>query len=246
MRQQINQRWRVLRRLGLVRCLEHDHLVQVVEQVAEVIAAKIADGNAAVFQELAPLFAALVGDADLPSEQLPATLMAAMAAYRAALSEADGCRRALLVLGANAAAVAHEQQRLQDRIETALDAPIAAGLRRIVDTDVVRWLPGRPVRTLARGLVDGLCRELERVWRSAVTATMMRLITADEILDLHLTVPALPGQPLFGEPLAGADACAAVADWDRTCGLGHPCGVGDWACLEERMNYIVNLFRSRQ
>ncbi len=74
----------------------------------------------------------------------------------------------------------------------------------------------------------------------------MRLVTADEILDLHLTLPALPGQALFGEPLAGADAGAAVANWDRTYGRGHPCGVGDWASIGERMNYIVNLFRSRQ
>jgi hypothetical protein len=245
-RERINQRWRVLRRLGLVRCLEHDHLVQVAEQVAELVAAKISDGNVAVFRELAPLFAALLADADLHADELPAQLLTAMEAYRAALVEANACRRAVLVLGANASAVAHEQQRLQDRIEASLDAPIADGLKKIVDTDVVRWLPGRAARALARALIDGLCREMERVWRAAVTATMMRLVTADEILDLHLTVPALPGQPLFGAPLAGADACAAVADWDRTDGRGHPCGVEDWASMEERMNYIVNLFRSRQ
>ncbi len=245
-REQINQRWRLLRRLGLVRCLEHDHLVQVAEQVAEDIAAKIADGNAAVFRELAPLFAALLAGADLPTDKLPAPLRTAMEGYRAALVEADASRRAVLVLGANALAVAHEQQRLQDRIQAALDAPIAEGLKKVVDTDVVRRLPGRPVRAFARALVDGLCEEMERVWRAAVTATMMRLVTADEILDLHLTVPALPGQPLFGESLATADACAAVAGWDRTYGRGHPCGVGDWASIGERMNYIVNFFRSRQ
>jgi hypothetical protein len=245
-RNRINERWRPLRRLGLVRRLEHDHLIQVAEQVAAFVAAKISDGNVAVFRELAPLFAALLTGADIPDDNLPTELATAMDAYCAALIEADDWRRAVLVLGANASAVAHEQQRLQDRIEAALNAPIADGLKKIVDTEVVRWLPGRAVRALSRSVVDRLCTEMEGVWRAAVTATMMRLVTPDEILDLHLTVPALPGQPLFGEPLAGSDACAAVADWDRTQGRGHPCGVGDWGSIGERLNYIVNLFRSRQ
>jgi hypothetical protein len=245
-REQINERWRRLRRLRLVRCLEHDHLVQVAEQVAEIVEAEIADGNVAVFREIAPLFTALLGQANLDIDKVPPQLMTAMDAYRAALVEPDACRRAVLVLGANASVVAHEQQRLQDRIEAALDAPIAEGLKKVVDTDVVRWLPGRAVRNLTRSLIDRLCTEMERMWRAAVTATVMRLVTADEILDLHVTVPPLPGQPLFGEPLAGTDAGAAVANWDRTYGRGHPCGVDDWASIGERMNYIVNLFRSRQ
>ena len=34
--------------------------------------------------------------------------------------------------------------------------------------------------------------------------------------------------------------------WDRTDGTGARDGASDWAELQERMNYIVNLFRSRQ
>jgi hypothetical protein len=79
-----------------------------------------------------------------------------------------------------------------------------------------------------------------------VTVSMMRLITADEDLDLHHTVPALPGQPLFPEALAGSDAGTVLAAWDQTAGAGHPCGATDWAAIGERMNYIVNFFRSRQ
>ena len=37
-----------------------------------------------------------------------------------------------------------------------------------------------------------------------------------------------------------------MAQWDRTGGTGTPSGAHDWAVLEERMNFIVNLFRSRQ
>jgi len=48
------------------------------------------------------------------------------------------------------------------------------------------------------------------------------------------------------DPLTGTAAEAAVAQWDRTGGTGTPSGAHDWAVLEERMNFIVNLFRSRQ
>ena len=34
--------------------------------------------------------------------------------------------------------------------------------------------------------------------------------------------------------------------WDSTNGTGTPSGARDWAVLGQRMNYIVNLFRSRQ
>jgi hypothetical protein len=39
---------------------------------------------------------------------------------------------------------------------------------------------------------------------------------------------------------------AAFLEWDRTRGTGRPTGATDWSVLEQRMNYIVNLFRSRQ
>ena len=38
----------------------------------------------------------------------------------------------------------------------------------------------------------------------------------------------------------------AFLQHDRTGGRGRPSGARDWASLKDRMNYIVNLFRSRQ
>jgi hypothetical protein len=46
--------------------------------------------------------------------------------------------------------------------------------------------------------------------------------------------------------LVGTVAAPTVSLWDRTDGTGAPTGARDWAVLEERMNFIVNLFRSRQ
>jgi hypothetical protein len=45
--------------------------------------------------------------------------------------------------------------------------------------------------------------------------------------------------------IAGTTA-STFSRWDRTNGTGSPSGARDWAVLEDRMNFIVNLFRSRQ
>ena len=37
-----------------------------------------------------------------------------------------------------------------------------------------------------------------------------------------------------------------MTQWDKTGGTGSPTGARDWAVLADRMNFIVNLFRSRQ
>ena len=51
---------------------------------------------------------------------------------------------------------------------------------------------------------------------------------------------------LAGPPVADPDAAAVFGGWDRTHGSGRHDGARDWADLQERMSYIVNLFRSRQ
>ena len=78
---------------------------------------------------------------------------------------------------------------------------------------------------------------------------MMRLATADEVLVLHDDLPAPLGRDLFPAELVDVglpELVEALDRWDRTGGTGRGTGVHDWAALEERMNYIVNLFRSRQ
>jgi len=46
--------------------------------------------------------------------------------------------------------------------------------------------------------------------------------------------------------LATPDPAELVAQYDRTGGTLVGSGARDWIRLEDRMNYIVNLFRSRQ
>jgi hypothetical protein len=81
-----------------------------------------------------------------------------------------------------------------------------------------------------------------------LTEAIMQLITASETFDLREDVPPLAGTmfPAGLSSLTGTVAEAAYALWDKSSGKGTPSGAGDWDKLDERMNFIVNLFRSRQ
>jgi hypothetical protein len=241
--------------------LAHEHLVRAVDVVTADVAKSIADGNVLVFAELAPLFAELLEakrqSPAATSEALSAALarvgtdvdgtvvVRAFSAYGQALGQPD--ERAALVLQANTLAVSHEQARLQPAISSALDAAISDTLKRIIDNDVVGHVPTPEARRAVDELTDQVCQMLDVVWDTALTESIMQLVTASETLDLRRDVPPLPEGmfPPALRDLSGA-AAAIVAEWDRTSGTGAPSGARDWARLEERMNYIVNLFRSRQ
>jgi hypothetical protein len=156
--------------------------------------------------------------------------------------------RALLVLEANTLAVAHEQHRLQSAISGALNAAITDTVQKIIEDDVVRHVPTSEARRALDTLTDDVCKVLGEAWDTALTEAVMQLATASETLDLRKDVPPLAGTmfPPALRDLTGTEADAAVARWDKTRGTGAPSGARDWAVLEERMNFIVNLFRSRQ
>ena len=247
--------------------LSHDHLAQAIKTITEDVSASIADGNVLVFAELAPLFAQLLaahGSADPPTPQVTASAFAAteralevaedmsgvataFAAYRNALF-APPERAAAMVLRANTLAVAHEQQRLQPAIAKALDAAISDTLTRAIETDLVRHVPAPNARGVIDRLMDDLCGFLDEAWDTALTEVIMQLVTASETFDLRRDVPPLHGKmfPVDLADLSGTDAAADVAAWDKTNGTGSPSGAHNWAQLPERMNFIVNLFRSRQ
>jgi hypothetical protein len=246
--------------------LSHDHLAQAIKAITEEVSAYIADGNVLVFAELAPLFAELLaahGSANPPTPQAVASAFAAterslkvskdmsgvataFGAYRNALFAPP--RRAAMVLQANTLAVAHEQQRLQPAIEKALGAAISDTLSRVIENDLVHHVPTPDAHGVLDGLMNDLCRVLDEAWDTMLTEVIMQLVTASETFDLRKDVPPLQGQmfPADLADLSGTDAAADVAAWDKTNGTGSPSGAHDWAQLRERMNFIVNLFRSRQ
>jgi hypothetical protein len=245
--------------------LTHDHLVQVIKSVTGDVSKQIAAGNVLVFAELAPLFTELLAvhqsEPGSPQE-LTTALAPALASLgtgddaAGAASAFDSYGRALfgpadrgtLILQANVLAVAHEQRRLQPAIAAALDAAISDTLKKVIESDLISHLPVAEARQALDGLIDDICNVLDAAWDTALTEAIMQLVTAAETFDLRRDVPPLPGGmfPPGLRDLTSTAAEAAVALWDKTAGTGIPSGARDWAVLEQRMNFIVNLFRSRQ
>jgi hypothetical protein len=245
--------------------LTHHHLGRVIEDVTADVSSQIAAGNVLVFRELAPLFTALVrglGSVPVTQEALAATMAPAISALGTDADAAtvaaafDGYSRApfvgsgrpALILDANISAVAHEQRRLQPAISGALNAAISDTLKRLLETEIVRHVPGRDARHTLDELTDDLCLVLDQAWDTALTESIMQLVTPGEIFDLRQDIRPLPEGmfPLGLRSLSETPAEASYAQWDKTAGTGNPSGAHDWAELDERMNFIVNLFRSRQ
>ena len=221
----------------------HDHLAEIIDDVTKDVSKSIAAGNVLVFRELAPIFASLLDArqassatpqsvtaalapalAQLGSDPQAAAVAEAFAAYGQALFGPDD--RAALVLRANTLAVAHEQQRLQDAIAKALDAAVSDTLQKVVDDAVVRHLPSAEARKKLDDLLNDLFRAIDAAWDTALTESIMQLVTATETFDLRRDVPPLPDGmfPPVLRDLGGTPAADAVAQWDKTGGTGDAVG----------------------
>jgi hypothetical protein len=246
--------------------LSRAHLERVAKAVTDDVSAAIADGNRLVFAELAPLFTAVITARKSMSEPSSAAIVASLQPVLDSLQDAEDTagvaeairgyadalcspdRKACTVLRANVLAVAHEQKRLQPNIETALDAAVTDTFKRVIQGDVADHLRGK-VRAALDAMIDDVSKDMDTAWDTVLTETIMRLVTKSEVFDLHEDITPLSIGKMFPvelEDLTGTVAAPTVAEWDTTGGTGTPSGADDWADLHKRMNFIVNLFRSRQ
>jgi hypothetical protein len=97
-------------------------------------------------------------------------------------------------------------------------------------------------------LPDGLRRQLQKLWRRALTELVMKLRTPDRVFRLGDDVPPVGEHQFPGDlrTLTEPDLLKFVEAHDHTGGTGLGSGADDWASLDERMNYLVTLFRGWQ
>jgi hypothetical protein len=260
-----NRRLWWLRILFFAPLLATDDVVAALDDAVDDVSARIGHGNKLVFDELAPLFVAFLEAAEsggLVSDDDVDRVLASVGSdtdddvreafrwYGRAIRADDPVVRARCVLAGNVLAVAHEQQRLQADIAASMDAG---------PTSIARLLEGTGTRTSARKwhrhrlLRRALVHVANNAWDEIVTELMMTLRVPGACLRLDRDIPPGTGGVLFpadlgdlAEPLDPSEPAAVYGRWDRTRGTGRHDGSRDWEQLKSRMNFIVNLFRSRQ
>lgn len=227
-------------------------VARVVGRIDDDIRDRIGRGNLLVFAELAPLFGGLIEILDLPQAARPAALAAlldglvsgeteeggqdllrrAFQTYVAAAATADAKARAEQILLANTLVGYHEQIRLQPMIAAALNAPLAV----LVDVEAA------PLRR-------ALGERLGDLARSLLTRWMMTIDLPEGALSLGRDVPATADGRMFPTALTRIEhpeLRAVLEAVDRTPDTTDGSAASDWAALADRMNFIVDLFRSRQ
>jgi hypothetical protein len=250
-------------------------LLAPIEETLRRVSKSIAVGNLKVFQELAPLFAEFVGkfrgQAAADGKTLEAfvgnldrrplsdggqgALVSAFTAYFGARREGDLVIQARLVLLGNCLIGLHEQTRLQEQIEQAMDAPVDEIFTEHLHASLAT-APGGLFGRL-RDLVEAPLRELHEVvrdvWESIATRFLMTLaLPGGKTLPLGRNIPPVAAARDYLPPslqnITNPDELVSLLGrYDRARGTtDYGSASVDWRRLDDRMNFIVNLFRSRQ
>jgi hypothetical protein len=231
--------------------------------------AAVARGNLRVFEEIGLEFARYLHECppDTPAEAPQVRrfldsfrpgdppegqryLRQAFTHYERLRFERDPKARAELAVLANLEIGFHEQTRLQPEIREALDAANATkqdlgrrALKALFPSGARWWPVIRGPAAAAVGVVAaGLQRAASRVAREAITDSFMVLSLPGRVLALgsHLT-DAYP--EALVEP-ADAELNELLARFEPVAPASDDCGARDWSDLDQRMHYIVHLFRA--
>jgi hypothetical protein len=244
--------------------------VDVFQQARDTIArvaAEVADGNRKVFEELAPLFVRFVrvmsepraslnerlttflatlrpGPSDRDGQDL---LRLAFANYAAAADETDSLAKAQLVLLANCQIGLHEQTRLQEDIQGAMNAPVAEmvtdGIGRLFSVRLAFFFlaPFGITRALVRAAI-------QEDWQCLATRLSMTLsLPGGRVLPLGGDHIPWPNQiPAVLQHLTNADLIALLRRFDDDLTRLRAEGARNWCSLHDRMGFICELFRAEQ
>ena len=264
---------RIHRRVGWIFDVLHEltgtdvNLLDDASRSVAEVSRQIGEGNLKVYAELGPVFARFISALEAEDETvehklrgfyeslLPgeteaggqALLKQAFTSYERARLTRDAKEKAELMLLGNCLVGLHEQTRLQPNIKDAIGAPVCYLL--------VAGITSQGPARLAFGLF-GFLGITEQSLLSAARTEWERLVTR-YVMDLSL--PGGTEIPLGGEqvpwPNAIPTALMAPTNPELITLLGRfddnilelrRRGADNWTDLNDRMGYIVELFRSQQ
>ncbi len=247
-------------------------LEATVERVSDVITDNISGGNVSVYADVAPVFAGLIelarGPETLDEPALEAflaelrpgpverdgqdLLVTAFRSYYKAMIEPDRKKRAEHILFANNLVGFHEQNRLQKHIFRSLNAPVA-DLIADVAQDRFRQLTHERLHDSVDGMVERMMRPfyrwLQKEWATVATRWLMRMELPEMTLSLGEDLPARCEHYMFPRDLMvikNSELGSLLERVDYTPDTVEGSAANDWGSIDDRMNFIVDFFRTRQ
>ena len=188
-------------------------------------------------------------------------LIDAFTSYYRAIFETDVKKKAELILLGNNQVGLHEQTRLQPTIDKSLDAPIADIIAKTARTRA-RELTHRRMHGFVDQQIDRvlepLSRKMQNEWRSIATGWFMHLQLPDrnypdrlviDRIQVGVDVPRRSKRSAFPPQLTrlhNIELKALLYDLDKSPNTIEGTRVENWAALDDRMDYLVDLFRTRQ
>ena len=251
---------------------DHSSIHHAAHNVITEISADIAAGNLKVFSELGPVFSTMIEAFDKPFEEEKVaieTLLAdlitgdtegggqdmlanAVRDFYAAKHETDKKRQAELILRANAQTGLHEQIRLQPYIAAAMEAPIHHNFMITIHKHVKEKTPEHKHHLLHDSfnhLFQSIAHKTHDAWLNMSTHYLMTLVLPDGTIHLGKDLPCPEGCPLFPEHLSepnDEELTVLLKKYEAHLNTPVRSHARNWAVLEDRMHFILNLFRSRQ
>ncbi|MCO4745886.1 MAG: hypothetical protein KC912_13915 [Proteobacteria bacterium] len=235
----------------------------LVQAITGDVAAQLALGNQRIWAELGPLFLemneVLDGDRDFAvfAEQLrPGHASVGGQAFLhegfthlLAARDLSGKARAERIYAFNALIGLHEQIRIQAQIEAALSAPVDTVIRvldALDDDSDDGWLEAMAERAVAK-LLSPLVEVVTVRVRRRLTRHVMTFDLPHQSLPLGRDLDARTTVfPADLRELVSPAALMVEAIVDQSPGTLDGTAAADWADLTERMDFIVDVFRSRQ
>ncbi len=251
---------------GLRRILPEE-MGEFVRELFGACATNLSDGNTEVFAEIAPAAATLVtsfrenrqNPSAVRAEVLRACegapefegenrLHAGFAHWCDALAESDPTRRSQLILAGSLQLGAHEQNHLQGAIAGSMDMGLNQSFG-LLKQRLVRGEPGQPaIEESIDALLHPVGHVIGDLWGDLMTELLGSILTPDGTLRLNRDVPPLPGQEFVAlelEQIVVEDLATLLGRFNRAKADGEGSRAIDWVDLDERMNFITNLFMSR-
>jgi hypothetical protein len=265
-----------LRKLGLPALPGVADFGKAAQDALANVSKAIADGNQFVFNEIGQEFARFVdtfkGDTRYDAAKVrkyldgfpkdKPLLKEAFGHYAQAMFEKDPNKKAELMLLANNKVGLHEQTQLTPFIEKALNTPVKDTFRKLLKEGIEGAINALPfpasiagklalksgaVDAVVNPLVDGLAGAFRRF----ATEHMMKLAVPGGALKLGNDLPPPAGMestlfPPHLRSIQNPELRKLLERLDHSPDSLKGTAAKDWSRLDQRMDYIIDLFRTRQ